>query len=132
VLQGPHGAKLRAIAMPDSALARVQRAIAWIRREFASSLRVETLAEKAVMGPSSFHRHFKAATSLSPLQYQKRVRLMQARMLMVAQGASVTGAAFEVGYESATQFSREYARLFGLPPARAAARIAAHARGIDM
>lgn len=132
VLQGPHGAMLRAIAMPDSALARVQRAIAWIRREFATSLRVETLAEKAAMSPSSFHRHFKAATSLSPLQYQKRVRLMQARMLMVAQGASVTGAAFEVGYESATQFSREYARLFGLPPARDAARIAAHARGHAM
>lgn len=129
VLQGPHGAMLRDIALPDSALARVQRAIAWIRREFASPLRVETLAEKAAMSASSFHRHFKAATALSPLQYQKRVRLMQARMLMVGQGASVTGAAFEVGYESATQFSREYARLFGLPPARDAARIAAHARG---
>lgn len=131
VLQGPHGAMLRDIALPDSALARVQRAIAWIRREFASPLRIETLAEKAAMSASSFHRHFKAATALSPLQYQKRVRLMQARMLMVAQGASVTGAAFEVGYESATQFSREYARLFGLPPARDVARIATHARGRD-
>jgi len=129
VLQGPHGAMLRDIALPDSALARVQRAIAWIRREFASPLRVETLAEKAAMSESSFHRHFKAATALSPLQYQKRVRLMQARMLLVAHGASVTGAAFEVGYESATQFSREYARLFGLPPARDVVRVARHARG---
>jgi len=123
VLQGPHGAMLRDTASPDSALARVQRAIAWIRQDFASPLRIEALADKVAMSASSFHRHFKAVTALSPLQYQKRVRLMQARQLLVAQGANVTTAAFEVGYESATQFSREYARMFGMAPGRDAARV---------
>ena len=128
VLQGPHGAMLRDIALPDSALARVQRAIAWIREDFASPLRIEALADKVAMSASSFHRHFKAVTALSPLQYQKRVRLMQARQLLVSHGANVTTAAFEVGYESATQFSREYARMFGMAPARDVARIAGRVR----
>ena len=88
-------------------------------------LRVEALAQQASMSASAFHRHFKAATSLSPVQYQKRIRLLQARTLLVAQGRSVSAAAFEVGYESATQFSREYARAFGLPPGRDAERIMA-------
>ena len=81
------------------------------------------------MSVSAFHRHFKAVTTLSPLQYQKRVRLLQARTLMVASGRSVTSAAFEVGYESATQFSRDYARVFGLPPARDSARILGETKG---
>ena len=80
------------------------------------------------MSVSAFHRHFKAVTALSPLQYQKRVRLLQARTLMVANASSVTRAAFEVGYESATQFSRDYARVFGLPPSRDATRILAETR----
>ncbi|WP_217694004.1 helix-turn-helix transcriptional regulator [Chromohalobacter japonicus] len=75
------------------------------------------------MSVSAFHRHFKAVTTLSPLQYQKRVRLLQARTLMVASAKSVTNAAFEVGYESATQFSRDYARVFELSPARDTSRI---------
>jgi transcriptional regulator GlxA family with amidase domain len=128
VLQGPHGAMLRAIAAPDSATARLATAIAWIRRDFHKPLRVEALAGKAAMSVSAFHRHFKAATSMSPLQYQKRIRLMQARTLMVAKGSSVAAAAYDVGYESATQFSREYARLFGMAPLRDAARMLAHAR----
>ena len=123
VLQGPHGWMLREIAAPDTAMARVNLAIQWIRRDFAEPIRVESLAQKAAMSVSAFHRHFKAVTTLSPLQYQKRVRLLQARMLMVASGKSVTAAAFEVGYESPTQFSRDYARVFGLPPARDAGRI---------
>ncbi|MES2613546.1 MAG: AraC family transcriptional regulator [Pseudomonadota bacterium] len=125
VLQGPHGGMLRAIATPDSAMARVGQAIAHIRREFAQPLRVEALAEVAAMSVSAFHRHFKAVTAQSPVQFQKRLRLLQARMLLVAQGASVAGAAFAVGYESATQFSREYARQFGTPPARDAQRLVA-------
>lgn len=125
VLQGPHGAMLRDIALPDSALARVQRAIASIRQDFASPLRIDALADKVAMSASSFHRHFKAVTALSPLQYQKRVRLMQARQLLVSHGANVTTAAFEVGYASATQFSREYARMFGMAPGRDVARIVA-------
>jgi AraC-like DNA-binding protein len=123
VLQGPHGWMLRDIAAPDSAMARVSLAIQYIRRDFAKPIRVETLAQQAAMSVSAFHRHFKAVTALSPLQYQKRVRLLQARTLLVANAKSVTRAAFEVGYESATQFSRDYARVFGLPPSQDAARI---------
>lgn len=129
VLQGPHGWMLREIAAPDTAMARVSQAIQWIRRDFAEPIRVEALAQKAAMSVSAFHRHFKAVTNLSPLQYQKRVRLLQARTLMVASAKNVTSAAFEVGYESATQFSRDYARVFGLPPARDAARILGENRG---
>jgi AraC-like DNA-binding protein len=80
------------------------------------------------MSVSAFHRHFKAVTNLSPLQYQKRVRLLQARTLLVSSAKSVTTAAYEVGYESPTQFSRDYTRVFGLPPARDAARILADTR----
>ncbi|MBK5550947.1 MULTISPECIES: AraC family transcriptional regulator [unclassified Pseudomonas] len=129
VLQGPHGGMLREIAAPDSAIARVSLAIQWIRRDFAEPLRVEALAQKAAMSVSAFHRHFKAVTNFSPLQYQKRVRLLQARTLLVANAKSVTSTAFDVGYESATQFSRDYALVFGLPPARDAARILADIRG---
>ncbi|MBC3301893.1 AraC family transcriptional regulator [Pseudomonas sp. SWRI18] len=123
VLQGPHGWMLREIAAPDTAMARVNMAIQWIRRDFAQPIGVERLAQRASMSVSAFHRHFKAVTSLSPLQYQKRVRLLQARTLMVAHAKSVMAAAFEVGYESATQFSRDYLRVFGLPPAQDAGRI---------
>lgn len=128
VLQGPHGWMLREIAAPDTAMARVNMAIQWIRRDFAQPIRVESLAQKAAMSVSAFHRHFKAVTTLSPLQYQKRVRLLQARMLMITGGKNVTAAAYEVGYESPTQFSRDYARVFGLPPARDAGRILGEAK----
>lgn len=128
VLQGPHGWMLREIAAPDTAMARVSMAIQWIRRDFAQPIRVESLAHSASMSVSAFHRHFKAVTNLSPLQYQKRVRLLQARTLMVANARSVMAAAFEVGYESATQFSRDYARVFGLPPAQDASRILGETR----
>ncbi len=123
VLQGPHGPMLRAIATPGSTLGRVRGAIQWIRAHYAEPLRIADLAERAAMSESAFHRHFKAATALSPLQYQKQVRLLRARQLLTAHAASVTAAAGDVGYESATQFSREYARAFGLPPSRDAARI---------
>ncbi|MBH1932180.1 AraC family transcriptional regulator [Serratia rubidaea] len=125
VLQGPMGWMLRDIATPDTVLARVNRAIQRIRREYARPLRVEELAADAAMSTSTFHRHFKAATALSPLQYQKQTRLLQARTLLITAGRSVTSAAHEVGYESPTQFSREYTRVFGLPPAKDAARIIA-------
>lgn len=128
VLQGPHGWMLREIAAPDTAMARVSLAIQWIRRDFSEPIRVESLAQKAAMSVSAFHRHFKAVTTLSPLQYQKRIRLLQARTLMVASAKSVTAAAFEVGYESATQFTRDYARVFGLPPGRDAARLISETR----
>jgi AraC-like DNA-binding protein len=117
VLQGPHGWMLRDIAMPDTALSRVRLAIQWIRSNFRDQLRVERLAEMAAMSVSAIHRHFKAATAMSPLQFQKQIRLLQARMLLVAGAPTASSVAFDVGYESASQFSREYARFFGLPPA---------------
>ncbi|SFB83433.1 AraC family transcriptional regulator [Massilia yuzhufengensis] len=128
LLQGPHGQMLRDIATPDTALARLNNAIQCIRRDFAQPLRVKALAEMAAMSPSAFQRRFKSVTAFSPLQYQKQIRLLHARTMLATGRASVTAAALEVGYESATQFSREYARAFGLPPARDAARIQAQHR----
>ncbi|MDY1016753.1 AraC family transcriptional regulator [Pseudomonas coleopterorum] len=125
VLQGPHGWMLRDIAAPNTAMAKVSVAIQHIRKDFADPIRVETLASKAAMSVSAFHRHFKSITTLSPLQYQKRVRLLQARTLMMTNPGSVSSAAFEVGYESVSQFTRDYTRVFGLPPARDTARIQA-------
>jgi AraC-like DNA-binding protein len=123
VLQGPLGWMLRDIGLPDTALSRVRLAIQWIRSHLATPLRVETLANTAAMSVSAFHRHFRAATALSPIQYQKRLRLLHARMLLIAGEQSSSTVAFEVGYQSASQFSREYARFFGLPPAKDAQRV---------
>lgn len=129
VLQGPQGHQLRQIATPDSMLARINSAIQRIRRDFSKPLRIGALAEQVSMSESAFHRHFKSATALSPLQYQKQLRLLQARQLLTAHGKSVTATALDVGYESPTQFSREYSRAFGLPPTQDAARIMANFRG---
>jgi AraC-like DNA-binding protein len=122
LLQGPQGGALRQIARADSRLGQVRRAIAWIREHYDQALRIAALAEIAGMSAASFHRHFKAATALSPLQYQKSIRLQQARR-MLATKRDASRVAYAVGYESASQFSREYARQFGLPPARDAARL---------
>src|SRR6185436_18141833 len=94
-----------------------RRAIAWIRAHYDRPLRIDTLVELAGMSAASFHRHFKAATAMSPLQYQKTLRLQQARRLLIA-NPDASQAGYAVGYESASQFSREYARLFGAPTAR--------------
>jgi AraC-like DNA-binding protein len=124
LLRGPQGGVLRQFARADSRLSRVRRAIASIRTDFDKPLRIEDLAQGAGMSPASFHRHFKTATAMSPLQYQKTLRLQQARNLLIA-NEEAARAAYMVGYESASQFSREYARLFGAPPARDAARLRA-------
>ena len=123
LLTGPQGPLLRQIALQDSRLSRISRAIDWIRHNYTAHIRIEALAEIAGMSPSSFHRHFKAATAMSPLQYQKQIRLQEARRLMLAQSISAGGVAFAVGYESPSQFSREYTRVFGLPPSRDVARL---------
>jgi AraC-like DNA-binding protein len=123
VLQGPHGWMLRDIAAPGTALARIGNAIRWIRLNFAAPLRVEALAEMVALSVSAFHRHFKAVTALSPLQYQKRIRLLHARSMLMNGEGNATSVAFGVGYESATQFSREYSRFFGLPPSKDTSRI---------
>lgn len=123
VLQGPLGWMLRDVASPGTALSRIGVAIAWIRENFARPLRVEALADMAALSVSAFHRHFKAVTALSPLQYQKHVRLMHARSRLISGEGNATSIALSVGYESPTQFSREYARQFGLPPSKDAARL---------
>ena len=129
VLQGPQGHMLRQLATPDSALARVSRAIQRIRRDFSKPLRIAALAEQVAMSESAFHRQFKSATALSPLQYQKQLRLLHARQILATEGLSVTATALSVGYESPTQFAREYARAFGLPPSKDVARMVASRRG---
>jgi AraC-like DNA-binding protein len=122
LLVGPQGPMLRQIARADSALSQVRRAIDWIQAHYDEKIRIEDLAAIAGMSLPSFHRHFKAATAMSPLQFQKRVRLQAARRLLsISSDASRT--AFTVGYESASQFSREYARMFGTPPSRDSARL---------
>lgn len=117
VLQGPEGHVLRDIAVPGSAIARVRRAVAWIRQHHDRPVHVPTLARLASMSETTFHRHFRAATAMSPLQFQKRLRLMRARSLLIEELTTAAAVAFEVGYESASQFNREYARFFGRPPA---------------
>ncbi|QMV61961.1 AraC family transcriptional regulator [Pseudomonas berkeleyensis] len=124
VLQGSMGWMLHDIVSPDSALARINTAIQRIRQDYAQPLRIDELAAHSAMSVSAFHRHFKTVTALSPLQYQKQIRLLQARTLLLTAGRSVTAAAHEVGYESPTQFGREYTREFGVSPARDTARIA--------
>lgn len=118
VLQGPLGWMLRDIASPDTALSRISVAINWIRSNFTQQIKVEELAGMAAFSVSAFHRHFKAVTALSPVQYQKRIRLLHARSRLFSGQGSATSIAFSVGYESSNQFSREYARLFGEPPSR--------------
>ena len=118
ILQGREGARLRSIATAGDQSHRTARAIAWIRAHFANPVRVEDLAQVAGMGVSTLHHHFRMMTSMSPLQYQKQLRLQTARGRMLMDGLDAASAAFEVGYESASQFNREYSRLFGQPPMR--------------
>ena len=118
ILRGPEGARLRAIATLGDQSHRTAKAIAWVKANFAKPLRVEDLADIAGMGVSTLHHHFRALTAMSPLQYQKQLRLQAARERMLIDGLDAASAAFEVGYESATQFNREYSRLFGQPPMR--------------
>ena len=116
LVTGPHGPMLRHVATAGSHLNQVSRAIAAIRRGFDRQIRIEEVAAEAGMSPSSLHAHFKAITRMTPLEYQKQLRLQEARRLMLVGGATAGTAGFAVGYESPSQFSREYRRLFGAPP----------------
>jgi AraC-like DNA-binding protein len=118
LLSGEQGAYLRRIALSGTQTNRVAKAIAWLKQNYMAPLRVEQLAEIARMGVSTLHHHFRAMTAMSPLQYQKHLRLHHARELMLSEAADAATAAFRVGYESPTQFNREYRRMFGAPPMR--------------
>jgi AraC-like DNA-binding protein len=118
ILRGPEGTRLRAIATLGDQSHRTAKAIAWIKANYAKPLRVEDLAQIAGMGLSTLHHHFRTLTAMSPLQYQKQLRLQAARGRMLVDGLDAASVAFEVGYESATQFNREYSRFFGQPPMR--------------
>ncbi|MCL5745191.1 MAG: AraC family transcriptional regulator, partial [Acidobacteria bacterium] len=118
LLRSEEGARLRSIATLGEQSHRTAKAIAWIRTNYAKPLRVEDLAEIAGMGVSTLHHHFRLLTSMSPLQYQKQLRLQAARARMLTDDLDAASAAFAVGYESASQFNREYSRFFGQPPMR--------------
>jgi AraC-like DNA-binding protein len=123
LLTGPCGRVLRQIGLAQSGLAHVNRAIGWLRDNYAEPMRVSQLARLSGMSPSAFHRHFRAITAMSPLQYQKRLRLQEARSLLAARPGDVAGIGHLVGYDSPSQFNREYRRLFGCPPGQDAARL---------
>ena len=118
LLTGPHGGDIARLALKNSPSQPVISAIHSLRDRYRDKIRIEELADLAHLSVSAFHRQFKALTSLTPLRYQKQLRLLDARRLMVSHGFNVEAAAFEVGYESPSQFSREYARMFGAPPKR--------------
>ena len=127
LLQGEQQGRLAEIAIGDGRVRRVAGAIAWIKEHYAEPIQIEALAKRVSMSPSALHRHFADVTGASPIQYQKRLRLEEARHMLLTGGTSAEAVAYHVGYSSASQFSREYARLFGKPPRRDAERLRADA-----
>lgn len=123
LLRGEQSAVIRGVATADSRLSRIGRVADWIRLHYAEVVNIHELAERANMSVTSFHRHFKAITLMSPLQYRTQIRLQEARRLMLAEPQDAVAIGFKVGYDSPSQFSREYRRMFGLPPATDAARV---------
>lgn len=118
LLSGQYGSEFAQMALAGSVTQKIGQVVRRIKAQLASPMRVEELAAIANMSPSSFHQHFKAVTGMSPLQYQKRLRLTEARHILLAEDADAASTAYRVGYQSASQFSREYARMFGAPPIR--------------
>ncbi len=118
LLVGPYGARLRQIALAESPSNKVARAIAWLRENYTRPLRIEDLADNVGMSESSLHHNFKTVTAMTPMQYQKQLRLVEARRLMLVERLDVGSAGYAVGYQSPSQFSREYARLYGASPLR--------------
>lgn len=125
LLAGEEGGRVRQIGLADSRLAQIAHAIRWIRQNYAEAASIDELARLAAMSVSSFHRHFRAVTAMTPIQYQKQIRLQEARTRLLAESDDVAAVGFAVGYDSASHFSREYSRLFGAPPGRDAARLRA-------
>jgi len=126
-LTGAQGDTVRQIGLADSDLSHVGRAIAWIRDNYAEPMRIDDLARLSGMSASAFHRHFRSVTAMSPLQFQKRIRLQRARSLLVAHPGDIAGVGHHVGYDSPSQFNREYRRLFGAAPGQDAQRLRAAA-----
>jgi transcriptional regulator GlxA family with amidase domain len=118
LLTGEQGLRLRQIAAAGSQSQQIAKLIEWLKHNYIEPLRIDDLASKAGMSTSTFQSHFRTMTALSPLQYQKNLRLQEARRLMLVEYQDAANAAFKVGYESPSQFSREYSRLFGAPPLR--------------
>jgi AraC-like DNA-binding protein len=118
LMSGEHRSVLSALTLPQSCASRLAASIALLRQEYRSRLPIERLAAAAAMSLTAFHMHFKRMTSLTPRQFQKRLRLIEARRLMTIDGLTASRAALEVGYESISQFTREYGRMFGAPPKR--------------
>jgi len=118
LLTGPHGAHLSDLVTAAAPTRQVANTVAWMKQHHAEAVQVADLAERANMSPSTFRQHFRTITGMSPVQCQKRLRLQEARQLMLNERASATAASARVGYESASQFNREYRRLFGAPPQR--------------
>ncbi|MDR7144602.1 AraC family transcriptional regulator [Rhizobium sp. BE258] len=116
LLTGPDGSRLLDMTLAESQSHKVARAVAWLRTNFAEALRIEALADHVSMSVSSLHHHFKAVTAMTPMQYQKQLRLHEARRLLLTERVDVATAGYRVGYQSPSQFSREYGRLYGLPP----------------
>ncbi|WP_103348319.1 AraC family transcriptional regulator [Amycolatopsis sp. CA-128772] len=123
LLTGPHGGLVRRLGLTGSGAAHVGRAIRWIRHNYAEPMRIGALAHLSGLSASAFHRHFRTATAMSPLQFQKRIRLQEARSLLLAGAGDVAGVGHLVGYDSPSQFNREYRRLFGAPPGQDATRL---------
>jgi AraC-like DNA-binding protein len=123
LLTGPHGPQLLHLVTAGSPSQQIARAVAWLKQHFVETLRIDDVAHRAHMSPSTFRQHFRALTGVSPLQYQKQLRLQEARQLMLNENLDAGSAAGRVGYESPSQFSREYSRLFGAPPQRDVSRM---------
>ncbi|MEU7781783.1 AraC family transcriptional regulator [Micromonospora parva] len=123
LLSGEQGAAVRQLGLADSSLSHIARAVRWIRDHYAQAFRVEDLARLSGMSVSAFYRNFQAVTAMSPIQFQKQIRLQEARLLLATHPNDITGVGIRVGYESPSQFSREYRRQFGAPPSQDATRL---------
>ncbi|MBU2667720.1 AraC family transcriptional regulator [Actinoplanes bogorensis] len=123
LVSGEQGAAVRQLGLTDSSLSHVAQAVQWIRDNYRESFRVDDVARRAGMSASAFYRNFQAVTAMSPIQFQKQIRLQQARLLLAARPTDITGVGHRVGYDSPSQFSREYRRQFGAPPSQDAARL---------
>jgi AraC-like DNA-binding protein len=123
LITGEQGATVRQLGLADSSLSHISRAVRWIREHYAEAFQVEDVARLSGMSVSAFYRNFQAVTAMSPIQFQKQIRLQEARLLLATHPGDVTGVGHRVGYDNPSQFSREYRRQFGAPPSRDAARL---------